>query len=249
MIQGLWVGDKLSIMERLSISSYLYHGHPYHLYVYDEVEGVPNGTDLKDANEIIPSDRIFKNKYYDTYAAFSDVFRYKLLLEKGGYWVDSDVVCLKPFDFELDYIFTRVRTIRRLLDRLTTRYHIASWIIKAPAGSKIMDYCYSEAVKHDPEELFWGQIGPRLITAAVNKFGLQEYITPGETFFPIRAGQWRQLINNSVLSWWKWRIASQRSYAVHLYNEMWRRNHINKNDSFPRNSIYERLKRLYLYST
>ena len=30
-------------------------------------------------------------------AAFSNLFRYKLLLERGGWWVDTDVICLRPF--------------------------------------------------------------------------------------------------------------------------------------------------------
>jgi hypothetical protein len=33
IIQGLWVGPELSVMEQLSVSSFLRHGHQYHLYV------------------------------------------------------------------------------------------------------------------------------------------------------------------------------------------------------------------------
>ena len=43
-IQGLWIGTDLSIMERLSITSFLQQGHDYHLYVYDELPNVPAGT-------------------------------------------------------------------------------------------------------------------------------------------------------------------------------------------------------------
>ena len=35
-IQGLWVGDALSDMERMSLASYLRQGHEYHLYVYND---------------------------------------------------------------------------------------------------------------------------------------------------------------------------------------------------------------------
>ena len=44
IIQGLWVGPELSVMEQLSVSSFLRHGHQYHLYVYDDVKNVPAGT-------------------------------------------------------------------------------------------------------------------------------------------------------------------------------------------------------------
>ena len=31
VVQGLWIGDRLSVMERLSIASFLRNGHQYHL--------------------------------------------------------------------------------------------------------------------------------------------------------------------------------------------------------------------------
>jgi hypothetical protein len=246
MIQSLWIGKKLSVMEKLSIASFLKNGHAFHLYVYDEVEGVPHGTELKDANDIIPFEKVFKYKHHDSYAGFSDVFRYRLLFEKGGYWVDSDVVCLKPFQFASDYLFAMERSRRHLIDWIRDRYYITSWVIKVPAGAAIMKYCYREAVKRDPEALGWGEIGPKLIRVAVTKYCLQEYVVPWETFFPIDAWQWRQLMHHSLLANWKWQKAGKRSYGIHLYNDMWRRNKMDKNASFPRNSIYERLKRRYL---
>ena len=39
IIQGLWIGSELSMMEQLSIASFLKNGHDYHLYVYGDVKG------------------------------------------------------------------------------------------------------------------------------------------------------------------------------------------------------------------
>ncbi len=191
MIQSLWIGEKLSTMEQLSISSFLQNGHAYHLYVYDAVEGVPKGTVLKDANEIISSERIFKYKHHDSYAGFANLFRYKLLLEKGGFWVDTDVVCLRPFQFSSDYMFARAQIINRPLDLIKKRYNTPNWFIKAPIGSEIMNYCYNEAAKRNPEEIVWGETGPKLLTTAVYKLGMQKYIVPHGTFHPNSARLWR----------------------------------------------------------
>lgn len=97
-IQSLWVGDPLSNLEKLCIRSFLDNGHEFHLYVYDDVQGIPAGATVKDANEIIPSREIFytRKKYV---APFSDWFRYALLAKRGGVWVDMDTICIKPFDF------------------------------------------------------------------------------------------------------------------------------------------------------
>jgi hypothetical protein len=249
MIQSLWIGEKLSIMEQLCISSFLQNGHTFHLYVYNDVAYVPEGTVLKDANELISSKRIFKYKNFNSYAAFANLFRYKLLFQKGGYWVDTDVVCLKPFRFRRDFMFTNIPIRNRPLDFLIKRYRSSNWFIKANAGSEIMNYCYNEASKRDPEKLSWGETGSQLINTAIRKFGMQGYIASQDTFFPIRYQQWRQLISNSFIGTHKWARYQHSSYAIHLYHEMWRRNNINKNASFHRNSIYERLKRRYLNCT
>lgn len=45
-----------------------------------------------------------------SYSAFSNQFRYTLLYDKGGWWVDTDVVCLRRFDFDDDFVFATERT-------------------------------------------------------------------------------------------------------------------------------------------
>lgn len=107
VIQSLWIGESLSVMEQLSITSFLSNGHEFHLYAYDDVKNVPEGTVLKDASEIISPDKIFKYKDHDSYAGFANLFRYTLLLERGQWWVDTDVVCLSPLDFKQRYVFPR----------------------------------------------------------------------------------------------------------------------------------------------
>jgi len=44
IIQSLWVGQRLSSMERLSIQSFLKNGHPFHLFAYNEIEDLPEGV-------------------------------------------------------------------------------------------------------------------------------------------------------------------------------------------------------------
>ena len=95
-MQSLWIGNALSMMEQLSIASFLANGHEYHLYNYEDIENAPDGTVLKAADQILPESMIFKYKAYPSYAGFSNFFRYKLLLTKGGWWVDTDLVCLRP---------------------------------------------------------------------------------------------------------------------------------------------------------
>src|ERR1041385_3961243 len=103
-IQSLWIGPRLSAMERACLASFLRHGHEVHLYTYNDVDGVPPGVIVRDGSEILPPERIFSYREHDTVSGFSNFFRYKLLSERGGWWVDTDVICLEPFTFDGDYV-------------------------------------------------------------------------------------------------------------------------------------------------
>ena len=74
VIQGLWVGSELSLLERLSIASFLDNGHEFHLYVYGDVRNVPDGTTLKDGGEILHESLIFQYKEHRSFSAFANFF-------------------------------------------------------------------------------------------------------------------------------------------------------------------------------
>ena len=146
-------------MEQLSMASFLRNGHPFHLYVYDDLPGVPKGVVLKDANQIIPERKIFKYKDFDSCAGFSNLFRYRLLLEKGSYWADLDVVCLRPFSADSEYVFCKQRDpgFLRPVKFRQPFFSVANCVIKAPIDSVIMRYCYDQSAARDPEALMWGK--------------------------------------------------------------------------------------------
>ena len=235
VIQGLWIGSELSVMEQLSLASFLQNDHEYHLYVYDEVKNVPAGTVIKDASEILPASRIFQYKHQASYAGFANFFRYKLLLERGGWWIDTDVICLKSFDFAEEYVFSSE------IDK--GREVISSGILKAPAGSEVMAYAWNVCEGKDPQQLKWGETGPRLMSEAVKRFSLENYVKPHQAFSPLGFMEWHRVLEPDADG------LVDDSYAIHLWNEMWRVNGQDKNASYDRNCLYERLKTRYTKGT
>ena len=239
----------LSVMERLCILSFLKNGHEFHLYTYGDVAGIPQGTTVRDGREILGEDRIFTYKNNGSYAGFSNLFRYKLLLEKGGYWVDMDIICLRPFDLGQEHVFSGAKKWR-LTSPFRPALFIQNCVIKAPPGSKIMKYCYEVADSKNPADLVWGETGPNLLDSAVHKLGMVDYVSAHGAFTTIDWPQWNRLISSSPLvSYWeRLKIARLHPYAIHLYNEMWRQGKADKNGSFPKNCIYELMKKRYLNS-
>ena len=247
VIQSLWIGDELSIMEKLAIVSFLKNGHPFHLYAYKEIKGAPHDVMINDANRIIPAEKIFKYRDYDSYAGFANLFRYKLLLEKGGFWVDADVVCLKPFLFSSDYVFAS--EIYSITEEKVTTKQVTNCVIKVPAGSEVMEYCYRQSLARDPKELNWGETGPQLLSKAVlQEFKMGSSMVDPKVFCPVPFVYWQVLINEMGPKESEGLVArlASESFAIHLYQEMWRRNNIDKNASFSPDCIYEKLKTHYL---
>jgi hypothetical protein len=202
VIQGLF-WPKLSAMEQMSICSFLKNGYDYHLYAYGPVEGVPDGAIVKDANEIMP---------YQTYthmAQFADHFRYKLLFERGGWWADMDVVCLKPFDFNAEYVFSS--------EEGNVDPRLNNVIVKAPAYSHIMKWMLEQCEQVDRSKMQYTTLGPELMQKAIAKFGLQEFVLSPVVFCPIPWWQANRYLENEKIA------DFPNSYAFHFWHEMWRR--------------------------
>jgi len=224
-------------MERLCISSFLQNGHPFHLYVYQDTEGIPPGTIVMNGEEILPASALFTYREHSTYAGFANFFRYKLLLEKGGWFVDLDTICLRPFQFAAEYVFSSERSA----GQPGVTVNLAA--IKAPPGSPILQWAWDTCQSFDPQQLSWGQAGPLLLTRGVEEHKLTQYIQSPEVFCSLDHTKWNRVIERGM----PWRPGFE-AFAVHLWNERWRRAGQDKDAQYDPGCFYERLKRQYLES-
>lgn len=261
VIQGLWIGGELSTMEQLSIQSFLQNGHEYHLYAYQPVKNVPEGTLIKDGREILPDDRIFTYQSgfgKGSYAGFADLFRFHLLHKKGGWWADTDIICLKFFDFASETV-------------IASSYE-AQWgncanicVLKLPQNSDLTAQLVERCDSLDFAQVGYGDTGSLLLQRLLPELNYQDSIVPPQTFCPIT---WRavskivhpdaaptpqiliQSLKDQIRSTMRPQTRPGRvthdSYALHLWNEIWRQNQIDKNGTYSPNCWYERLKRRYL---
>jgi len=197
---------------------------------------VPAGVVLLDAAEILPASRVFRYKDHPSFAGFANFFRYKLLVERGNWWVDLDVVCLKPFRFSSDHVFASEHRSNTDMTEVVT-----SSIIRAPAGSEAMTLAWEECCRRDPATLKWGETGPALLQSVVHDLGLAREVYPAKTFCPVP----HYLFFDAITPGRPWDF-NRRTYAIHLWNEMWRRNDLDKNGTYSRICLLEELKRTYL---
>ena len=81
-------------------------GHPLRMWSYsphklDFLRAY--GVELCAADDVVPRGVFERIVAGSEIRYFSDVFRYAVLYEHGGLWMDSDVILLRPFPFQGDY--------------------------------------------------------------------------------------------------------------------------------------------------
>ncbi len=227
IIHGLWIGGSLGPLELLCIHSFLNAGHIFWLWVYKSIANLPEHVVLMDANNILPESKIFSynhtNKFghgKNSYAGFSDIFRYKLLYEYGGWWTDMDVTCLKPLQFESTYIFKR-----------NGSKGVVGNIIKCPSKSNLMKYCYEQSITQINQDSLDWMLPINILNTGISNYKLDKYIRnlSNEDSWPLVV---KYLITNiQIQSEW---------YIIHWMNEEWRRHGLNKTE-FIKDSVCQKL--------
>jgi hypothetical protein len=199
-IASFWFGSGLSWLEALCIKSYLDHGHRFVLYALTPLAGVPEGTELRDAREILwPPPFDISDNDRQRVAVFSDIFRLRMIRQTGFVWVDCDALCVRPFDFASPWIFADAGNGR-----------FANGVIGLPAESRTLDATLTFLETPNPtqpwrgarlhrknlerrkrgetwgiESLSWGSSGPKAFTYFLKSSGEERFALPTETLYPL----------------------------------------------------------------
>ena len=253
VLRSLWIGSELSTLERICARSWIHHGHRFELFVYDDVGNVPDGVVLRDANTIIPEKEVAL--WRNSYAIFADLFRWTLLYEQGGYWVDMDMLCLKPFDFEDEILFgcehSKAASIGVL--KLPAKHLIAREMLALARDPnriignerfklKLKKYLRSHLLFGSTMGLRWGEAGgPRAFTLSLKKHGYFQLGKPFTFFYPVDPLNWRCLFDETLGGEGSFYATT---YAVHLWNELLRRESFCKEGPFHPHSFMARQQKL-----
>lgn len=253
-VQGLWIGRSLSKVERLCIRSFQDHGHNFVLYAYDELENVPPGTDVRDANQVIPKQESTPFVERGNIANFADWFRWELLRAKGGYWVDMDMVCLAPFDFPEDVVFgwqqdsgptTAVLrfppnhpAVVEMVDRSINPNRFREEDTPRRKAKKTL----RRILGNSPARIGWSEAGgPDGFRTVIARHELAKYGKPYIVFYPVFHTHFWSMFDDTFANEEKFFSVTR---AIHLWNEVGRKYwNWDKNATFPQNSLIEKLKR------
>ncbi|MGX7953612.1 hypothetical protein ACWPM1_13750 [Tsuneonella sp. HG249] len=203
-LNTLWFEGRLGYMEQLSIASALAQGHQVRIFSYNPgtLAGVPDAVEMRDAREVMDDERrvrLFEGKYK---ALGSDFFRYELFAKGLGYWMDLDVILLRPLDYELDHVFgwehdTSINGAILKLPADSPMLHElrnvpeTNWLPPFFGPRRTLLYYWQRFRRGEVklEDLPWGAAGPALITYLARKHGKQHLAQAREVFYPVPYGR------------------------------------------------------------
>lgn len=229
-LNTLWFGKSLGYIERLSIASARRQGHEVTVWSYEprSLGGVPAGVEIRDAREVMSDERrvkLFEGKFK---ALGSDFFRYEVCAKRLGYWVDLDLIFLRPLDFSTPYVFGWERS-----------GSINGAVLKLPAGSPILEelrnlpeknwrppffgpkrilfYYWSRFTRGEVklEDLPWGAAGPAMITYLAGRYDLLRFVQPQTVFYPLPYDRARDVYADAAVIR---SLLSSETRTIHIWN-------------------------------
>lgn len=233
-----WQGN-LTPYEILCIKSFIKNDFYVNLWSYEQIdlndlEDLENFT-IKNAGIIMPKSYINKftqNSQKNNLSSFTNLFRYKLLNEFGGWWFDTDCICLKNVEefnsLAKKYPFVIGETPEKLVNGsvmfFKDKIHMKNLI---DSVEKKLDY---QSVNFE-----WGEIGPYLLTDYF-KNKKTNYICSKNLFYEIGPKEFDILFstNKKVVKSIEVRLGD--AFVCHLWNEMYRRYLLDKYKLPPKGS-------------
>lgn len=217
-----WKGE-LSDFEKKCIESFVKKGFNVKIWSYSNIS--INGAESCDANLILPEDFEIgvkyllseKNEDKTRFALFSDYFRIKLISTFGGWWFDSDCLCLKNSED-----FKKLRANKKIVigkQNLDTKnpHHLANGVLYFDEEiSKHLLVEFETLInKSRNENQLWGFYGPEFFTNYVFNNDLYCDVSPIEDFYSIRSDETNFLFSPNFLEFGRVRL--QNSYLTHIW--------------------------------
>lgn len=188
------------------LRSFVRHGHEILLHCYDRPKDAPDGIKFFDARNLMNENEIIRHKATGSLALVANLYRYRIMKNDMGPYVDCDVYCVRPFNFS-EYMFgyesnykinnavlnmpRDCQLLDRLLEAANNYYFIPPWI----SQNKQLKDRFRLAIglgKHVSRRP-WGVFGPTLLTYYIDELGLSEKAAPIDAYYPLHFEQVRML--------------------------------------------------------
>lgn len=261
-IHLFWIGQKLSPIEILCCKSCLQNGMTPILWCYEDIEDVPNGVIIKDANALMTKETVdyYVHNLKLPIPNISDLFRYQLLHQIGGIYSDTDIIFTENiYKIDKDEFFCSTFEYNKGIEA-------NGCLMKLNQASQVSSYLVNEArLRLDKfitngGEIDYCEFGPFIVQKCAEILNVE--ILDYDVVNPI---SWRWV--NKIIAYKKFDkvfhfklivrklmpfLYESRGYfitkntkAIHLCHEMWNTYRINKFERMNSLCLYEKLKKKF----
>lgn len=213
-VRCFWHGSQLGPYQLMGMRSFVDQGHRIELFTYDPAISVPDWITRRDANEIWPTSQVltYRNDIgRGSFALHANLFRYSMLHQLGGWWIDNDVILLRRELPPQDFFFS-IETHNPM--RVTVS------VLKFPAGHPALAEALARCIAAGETPLY-GETGADLLSDVVAKYRLSRHGQAMETTYPLSALDVPAMFDPAERD--RLRARCTKSTFVHLFNETWRR--------------------------
>lgn len=248
-IASLWIGGRLSWLEQLCLVSFAHAGHKTTLYSYSYIDNVPDEVEQRSAEDIFPSTPMHKHARTGSPAIHADLFRLNLLKKTDKIWVDADMYCKQPFDFNKDLVFgwekpnlvcnavlglpRNSQALNAMLEFFDDEYAIGPWLKESQQAELRAERDAGKPV-HMTEQN-WGFTGPAAVTWFLQESGEISHAQPEAAFYPISFKD----RNKMILTRFKIdQELTDQTYGVHFWARRMKPRLQEKHDGVPRGGSY-----------
>lgn len=219
-----WHGPALSLYEAACLSSFVRHGLSVRLHTFNLQLAVPDGVALVDASALARPDEVLaytQGGHAASIAAFTDIFRYRVLAQETGWWFDTDVFCLK----DASHYGALETQSKGLLIGFEEHEKVngAVMYISDPALARRLEQLADAKGK----QFEWGAIGPGLVTEYRAAHPEQVTALAQHYFYPVHYLEVARFFRPEDKAGCE--RDAQDAVCVHLWNEFLRRWRVPKN--------------------
>ena len=234
IFRSFWHVPPLGPYQLLCLRSFASRATCVEVFSYDPDFVVPEWVIRRDAREIFPTEKVLR---YQTVrfgcgspALHANLFRYMMLHELGGWWIDLDVILMQPMLPDDEIFFARQ-------GELSTR--VGNSVLRFPTKHPLIAEAIacSEIVGENASE--WGQTGPILLTELIERHELAGLCKPYNSAYPIPWFEIDALFDPARCNEMRERCSG--ATFLHLFNEVWRGSGIPRDLGPPVGSFIDQL--------
>lgn len=215
-IQMIWIDKNKNSLFNLSVKSWISHGYTIDLYT-DNLEIVDhpqvNCIDIKEIDH-----------------EFTDNARYKLLYEKGGMYVDSDLVLINDYDFSKEkYIISSEGTLKAGYHKKNEDFVPTITLLKFPAKDpfiKLLIQKIDKTIKNSDDVCQCQKLFQRQLKTQKYKY-LNEYVKRPISFCGINSFSCKEMYKDVGIFQDKYGVIPlpvsnifKHGIAIHFWNNI-----------------------------